>query len=69
MDNFSGILFTLKKRERGLKVNDLDYYKYIILGYNDGLDIHIVDKWYDLRPKGLKDRKLQVELDSPFIDQ
>ena len=31
MDNFSGILFTLKKRERGLKVNDLDYYKYIIL--------------------------------------
>lgn len=69
MDNFSGILFTLKKRERGLEVNDLDYYKYIILGYNDGLDIHIVDKWYDLRPKGLKDRKLQVELDSPFIDQ
>lgn len=40
-----------------------------MLGYYDGLDIHTIDKWYDLRPKGLLKRNLQVDLDSPYIDQ
>lgn len=69
MKNFSGILFTLKKREQNISVDDSKYYKYMILGSFDGLDVHTVDKWYELRPKGLLERNLQVDLNSPFIDQ
>lgn len=69
MQEFTGILFTLKKRIQNIEKDDSNLYKYMVLGYYDGLDIHIVDKWYDLRPKGLLERKLQVDLDSPFIDQ
>ncbi|MEY8507159.1 hypothetical protein AALA78_02840 [Lachnospiraceae bacterium 42-17] len=69
MENFSGILFTLKKREQNISEDDSKYYKYMILGSFDGLDIHTVDRWYELRPKGLQERKLQVDLNVPFIDQ
>lgn len=69
MGNFSGMLFTLKKREQSISEDDSKLYKQLILGYYDGLDIHTVDKWYNLRPKGLLKRKLQVDLDSPYIDQ
>jgi len=38
-------------------------------GYYDELTIHAVSEWYDFRPKGLQKRQLQVDLDTPFIDQ
>lgn len=69
MGEFKGILFTLKKRMHYIRKNDTEYYKYMILGYYDGLDIHTVEKWYDFRPKGLMDRSLQVDMKMPFIDQ
>lgn len=69
MTEFSGILFTLKKREQNITSDDSPFYKYIVLGYYDGLDINTIDKWYDLRPKGLLERSLQVDLNAPFIDQ
>ena len=69
MGNFSGMLFTLKKREQNIAEDDSKFYKQLMLGYYDGLDIHTVNQWYDLRPKGLLKRNLQVDLDSPFIDQ
>ena len=69
MGKFSGMLFTLKKREQNIEEDDSGLYKQLMLGYYDGLDIHTVDEWYTLRPKGLLERKLQVDLDSPYIDQ
>lgn len=69
MRDFSGMLFTLKKREQWIDKDDSEYYKFMILGFYDGLDIHTVDKWYELRPKGLLERELQVDLNTPFIDQ
>lgn len=69
MQEFAGMLFTLKKREQNISKDDMEFYKYKMLGYYDGLDIHTVDKWYDLRPKGLLSRKLQIDLKTPFIDQ
>lgn len=67
--NFEGILFTLKKRLQSPKRNDQEYYKYLALGYYDGIDINIANAWYKLRPKGLDEYKLQVNLDDPYIDQ
>lgn len=69
MEKFKGILFTLKKRVENIEGNDNDYYKYLIMGYYDGLDIHVVDKWYAMRPRGLRERNLQVDITSPFVDQ
>ena len=69
MGEFKGILFTLKKRMQSIQSDDSAFYKYLILGYYDGLDINLVDKWYDFRPKGLKERNLQVDLCTPYIDQ
>lgn len=69
MGEFKGILFTLKKRMQSIQRDDSAFYKYLILGYYDGLDINLVDKWYDFRPKGLKERNLQVDLCTPYIDQ
>lgn len=68
-ENFQGILFTLKKRMQSIHLDDSEYYQYQMLGYYDGLDINVVDKWYDFRPRGLHNRKLQIDLESPFIDQ
>lgn len=69
MQEFIGVLLTLKKWEENISRDDPELYKYIVLGHYDGLDIHTVDKWYDFRPKGLLERKLQVDLGVPFIDQ
>ena len=69
MGNFSGMFFTLKKREDNMKEDDSYLYKQLMLGYYDGLDIYTVDEWYSLRPKGLLERNLQIEIDSPYIDQ
>lgn len=69
MGDFQGILLTLKKRVQSIKENDSQHYKYLVLGYYDGLDINIVDRWYELRPKGLHMRNLQVNLNAPYIDQ
>ena len=73
MDNkdnkFLGILFTLKKRMQSINEDDSNNYQYHALGYYDGLDINVVDKWYELRPRGLHDLNLQVNLKLPFIDQ
>lgn len=69
MENFVGMLFTLKKRKQLILDDDSKHYKFVILGYYNGLDIHTVDQWYDLRPKGLLERKLQVDLSAPFINQ
>lgn len=69
MGNFEGVLFTLKKRIQAIAVDDSEYYKFQVFGYYDGLDINVVDKWYDLRPKGLQKYGLQVDLETPFIDQ
>ena len=66
---FKGVLFTLKKRVQSINVNDSEYYKFHIFGYYDGLDINMIDKWYEFRPRGLQDRHLQVDLTTPFIDQ
>lgn len=59
MGKFSGMLFTLKKREQNVEEDDSKFYKQLMLGYYDGLDIHTIDKWYDLRPKGLLKRTLK----------
>ena len=69
MDKFKGILFTLKKRVENIVENDNDHYKYLVMGYYDGLDINIVDKWYAMRPRGLRELNLQVDISSPFADQ
>lgn len=70
MDNkFLGILFTLKKRMQSINEDDSNHYQYHTLGYYDGLDINVVDKWYELRPRGLHNLNLQVDLKLPFIDQ
>lgn len=68
-EEYSGILFTLKKRMQAINMDDSPYYQYQMLGYYDGLEINVVDKWYDLRPRGLQTRNLQVNPDLPFIDQ
>lgn len=65
---FSSILFTLKKSEEGITKDDSEYYKYRMAGYYNGLDIHTVSRWYDLRPRGLTERKLQIDLELPFTD-
>lgn len=65
---FSSILFTLKKSEGVITKDDSEYYKYRMTGYYNGLDIHTVRRWYDLRPKGLTDRQLQIDLNLPFTD-
>ena len=69
MNKFKGMLFTLKKRIENISENDNDYYKYMVMGYYDGLDINTVEKWYTMRPRGLRDRNLQVDISSPFVDQ
>lgn len=69
MERFKGILFTLKKRVENISENDNDYYKYLVMGYYDGLDINTVDKWYKMRPRGLRELNLQVDLSLPFVDQ
>lgn len=69
MDKFKGILFTLKKRVENIVENDNDHYKYLVMGYYDGLDINTVDKWYAMRPRGLRELNLQVDISSPFADQ
>lgn len=69
MKEFAGILFTLKKRVQNIVENDLQYYKYTLFGFYDGLDINTVEKWYDLRPKGLQNRQLQVDMENPFMAQ
>lgn len=69
MEKFKGILFTLKKRVENIVENDNDHYKYLVMGYYDGLDINIVDKWYAMRPRGLRELNLQVDISSPFADQ
>lgn len=69
MEKFKGILLTLKKRVENIVENDNDCYKYLVMGYYDGLDINIVDKWYEMRPRGLRERGLQVDISSPFADQ
>ena len=45
MNKFKGILFTLKKRIENISENDNDYYKYLVMGYYDGLEINTVDQW------------------------
>ena len=69
MNKFKGMLFTLKKRIENISENDNDYYKYMMMGYYDGLDINTVEKWYTMRPRGLRERNLQVDISSPFADQ
>lgn len=69
MEEFKGILFTLKKRVENIGENDNNYYKYLVMGYYDGLDIHVVDNWYEMRPRGLRERNLQVDISLPFVDQ
>ncbi len=69
MTKFQGILLTLKKRMRSIREADGNHYKYVVFGFYDGLDINVVDHWYELRPKGLQQRDLQVNLKTPFIDQ
>lgn len=69
MGKFEGILFTLKKRIENIESNDNNLYKYLVMGYYDGLDIHVVDNWYEMRPRGLRERNLQVNISSPFVDQ
>ena len=49
MNKFKGILFTLKKRIENISENDNDYYKYLVMGYYDGLEINTVDQWCILR--------------------
>ena len=67
--DYKGILFTLKKRMQSINENDERHYRYHMLGYYDGLDINVVDKWYNFRPRGLHDLNLQINLQQPFIDQ
>ena len=69
MNKFKGILFTLKKRIENISENDNDYYKYLVMGYYDGLEINTVDQWYKMRPRGLRELNLQVDISSPFVDQ
>lgn len=68
MQNFKGILFTLKKRMQNASKDDNDKYDYLTFGYYDGLDIKCTDKWYDYRPKGLIDKNLALKIDDEFID-
>ena len=67
--DYKGVLFTLKKRMQSINENDDRHYRYHMLGYYDGLDINVVDKWYHFRPRGLHDLNLQINLQQPFIDQ
>lgn len=69
MNKFKGILFTLKKRIENISENDNDYYKYLVMGYYDGLEINTVDQWYKMRPRGLRELNLQVDISTPFVDQ
>ena len=69
MEKFTGILFTLKKRSENVQENDNDYYKYLVMGYYDGLDINTVSNWTGMRPRTLKEFGLQVNLNAPFVDQ
>lgn len=66
---FGGILFTLKKRVQAIRENDYGLFKFLALGFYDGIDINYVDQWYDLRPRGLHKRNLQVSLATPYADQ
>lgn len=66
---FGGILFTLKKRVQAIRENDYGLFKFLALGFYDGIDINYVDQWYDLRPRGLHKRNLQVNLETPYADQ
>lgn len=66
---FKGILFTLKKRMQSVIGEEDKFYKYLALGYYDGIDINIANNWYDLRPKGLEQYGLQVNLEDSYIDQ
>lgn len=68
MQDFKGILFTLKKRMQNASKDDNDKYDYLTFGYYDGLDIKCIDKWYDYRPKGLIDKDLALKIDDEFID-
>lgn len=54
---------------QSINIDDSQYFQYQMLGYYDGLDINVVDNWYDLRPRGLHNRNLQISLTLPFIDQ
>lgn len=69
MCQFEGILLTLKKRMQSVTEEDGQFYKFHMLGYYDGLDINYIEKWYDFRPKGLKERDLQTGIKNPFADQ
>lgn len=68
MQNFRGILFTLKKRMQNPSKDDHDRYDYLTFGYYDGLDIRCIDKWYDYRPKGLMNKNLVLKMHDEFID-
>lgn len=68
MQDFSGILFTLKKRMQNPSKDDNDQYDFLTCGYYDGLDIRCIDRWYDYRPKGLMNRGLAIKIQDQFID-
>ena len=68
MQDFRGILFTLKKRMQNPSKDDNDQYDFLTCGYYDGLDIRCIDKWYDYRPKGLMNRGLAIKMQDQFID-
>ncbi len=68
MQNFEGILFTLKKRMQNPSEDDTDRYGYLTFGYYDGLDIKCIHRWFDYRPKGLIDYGLALDIKDEFID-
>ncbi len=68
MNEFEGILFTLKKRKQYPNELDKEYYDFVTFGYYDGLSVSCIDRWYQFRPTGIAESCGYVNQGEPFTD-
>jgi len=66
LSGFTGMMITLKKRMTCMERDDTEQYHYMIFGHYDGMDIHCVDQWYQLRPKGVEEN---INISDDFLDK
>ncbi|MFR1871946.1 MAG: hypothetical protein ACLSXO_05395 [Coprococcus sp.] len=50
-ENYAGIMLTMKKRMALTDEDDTSQSQYTLFGHYDGMDIQILEQWYEMRPK------------------